>query len=81
MVYEKQQKLDQAINSYESLLARNLFTSAVRNNLAFLMAEPWPEARREPEGSGGGSCGIFRQYILSLEVGLPEPEAPQGHLL
>ena len=58
-VCEKQQKVDQAINSYESLLARNLFTSAVRNNLAFLMAEPLPEARREPEGSEGGSCGIL----------------------
>jgi tetratricopeptide (TPR) repeat protein len=43
-VYEKQQKFDQAINCYEGLLARNLFTSVVRNNLAFLMAEHRPTA-------------------------------------
>jgi Tfp pilus assembly protein PilF len=38
-VYERQQKFDKAINLYNSLLARNLFASLARNNLAYLMAE------------------------------------------
>ena len=43
-VYERQQKFDQAINLYNSLLARNLFTALARNNLAYLMAEHQPTA-------------------------------------
>jgi tetratricopeptide (TPR) repeat protein len=44
-VYERQNKFDQAITLYNSLLARNLFTSLARNNLAYLMAahQPTPE--------------------------------------
>ncbi|MDP1761202.1 MAG: tetratricopeptide repeat protein, partial [Deltaproteobacteria bacterium] len=43
-VYERQQQFDQAINLYNSLLARNLFTSLARNNLAYLLAEHQPTA-------------------------------------
>ncbi len=44
-VYERQQKFDQAVNLYNSLLARDLFPSLARNNLAYLLAEhqPTPE--------------------------------------
>jgi tetratricopeptide (TPR) repeat protein len=43
-VYERQQKFDQAIDLYNSLLARNLFTPLARNNLAYLLAEHRPTA-------------------------------------
>jgi tetratricopeptide (TPR) repeat protein len=43
-LYERQQQFDQAINLYNSLLARNLFTSLARNNLAYLLAEHQPTA-------------------------------------
>jgi len=43
-VYEQQQQFDQAINLYNSLLARNLFPTLARNNLAYLMAEHRPTA-------------------------------------
>jgi tetratricopeptide (TPR) repeat protein len=43
-VYEQQKKFDELINLYESLLARNLFTSLARNYLAFLLAEHRPTA-------------------------------------
>jgi tetratricopeptide (TPR) repeat protein len=43
-VYERQQKFDQAMDLYNSLLARNLFTSLARNNLAYLLAEHRPTA-------------------------------------
>jgi tetratricopeptide (TPR) repeat protein len=43
-VYERQQKFDKAIDLYNSLLARNLFTSLARNNLAYLLAEHQPTA-------------------------------------
>jgi tetratricopeptide (TPR) repeat protein len=43
-VYEQQQKFDQAINLYNSLLARNLFPTLARNNLAYLLAEHQPTA-------------------------------------
>ncbi len=43
-IYERQQKFDKAINLYNSLLARNLFTTLARNNLAYLMAEYQPTA-------------------------------------
>ncbi|MFA4902022.1 MAG: tetratricopeptide repeat protein [Desulfobaccales bacterium] len=38
-VYEQDKKYDKAINLYNSLLARNLFTPLARNNQAFLIAE------------------------------------------
>ena len=38
-VYEQEQKYDKAINLYNSLLARNLFTPLARNNQAYLIAE------------------------------------------
>jgi tetratricopeptide (TPR) repeat protein len=41
-VYERQHKFDKAITLYNSLLARNLFTTLARNNLAYLMAEHRP---------------------------------------
>ena len=41
-VYERQQKIDKAIDLYNSLLARNLFTALARNNLAYLLAEHQP---------------------------------------
>ena len=43
-VYERQQKFDQAIDLYNSLLARNLYTPLARNNLAYLLAEHQPTA-------------------------------------
>jgi tetratricopeptide (TPR) repeat protein len=43
-VYERQQKIDKAINLYNSLLARNLFVALARNNLAYLLAEHQPTA-------------------------------------
>lgn len=43
-VYERQQKFDKAINLYNSLLAKNLYTSLARNNMAYLMAEHQPTA-------------------------------------
>ena len=41
-VYEQQHKYDKAINLYNSLLARNLFTPLARNNQAYLIAEYEP---------------------------------------
>jgi Tfp pilus assembly protein PilF len=43
-VYERQQKIDRAINLYNGLLARNLFVALARNNLAYLLAEHQPTA-------------------------------------
>ena len=43
-IYERQQKFDKAIDLYNSLLARNLFASLARNNLAYLLAEHQPTA-------------------------------------
>ncbi len=44
-IYEQDHKYDKAINLYNSLLARNLFTPLARNNEAYLIAEyePTPE--------------------------------------
>ena len=64
-VYERQQKVDQAINLYNSLLARNLFTSLARNNLAFLMAEHRPTADN-----------LARAQKLSAETLEDNPEEP-----
>jgi tetratricopeptide (TPR) repeat protein len=41
-LYEQKHKYDQAINIYNSLLARNLFTPLARNNQAYLIAEHEP---------------------------------------
>ena len=43
-VYEQQKQFDQAIDLYNSLLARNLFPDLARNNLAYLLAEHRPTA-------------------------------------
>ncbi len=43
-VYEQQKKFNKAIDLYNSLLARNLFASLARNNLAYLLAEHQPTA-------------------------------------
>ncbi|MBU4447445.1 MAG: tetratricopeptide repeat protein [Proteobacteria bacterium] len=64
-VYERQQKFDQAINLYNSLLARNLFTSLAKNNLAYLMAEHQPTADN-----------LARAQKLSAETLEDNPEAP-----
>jgi Tfp pilus assembly protein PilF len=64
-VYERQQKFDQAINLYNSLLARNLFTSLARNNLAYLMAEHQPTADN-----------LARAQKLSAETLEDNPEEP-----
>ena len=64
-VYERQQKVDQAINLYNSLLARNLFTSLARNNLAYLMAEHQPTADN-----------LARAQKLSAESLEDNPEEP-----
>jgi tetratricopeptide (TPR) repeat protein len=44
-IYEQEHKYDKAINLYNSLLARNLFTPLASNNQAYLIAEyePTPE--------------------------------------
>ena len=64
-VYERQQKFDKAINLYNSLLARNLFTSLARNNLAYLMAEHQPT----PEN-------LARAQKLASETLEDHPEEP-----
>ena len=64
-VYEQQQKFDKAINLYNSLLARNLFTSLARNNLAYLMAEHQPTAEN-----------LARAQKLSSETLEENPEEP-----
>lgn len=64
-VYERQQKVDQAINLYNSLLARNLFTSLAKNNLAYLMAEHQPTADN-----------LARAQKLSAETLEDNPEEP-----
>jgi len=64
-VYERQQKFDKAIILYNSLLARNLFTSLARNNLAYLMAEHQPT----PEN-------LARAHKLSSETLEDHPEEP-----
>ena len=64
-VYERQQKFDKAINLYNSLLARNLFASLARNNLAYLMAEHQPTAEN-----------LARAQKLSSETLEENPEEP-----
>jgi tetratricopeptide (TPR) repeat protein len=64
-VYERQQKFDQAINLYNSLLARNLFTSLARNNLAYLLAEHQPTADN-----------LIRAQKLSSETLADNPGVP-----
>jgi len=64
-LYERQQKFDQAINLYNSLLAKNLFTSLARNNLAYLMAEHQPTADN-----------LARAQKLSAETLEENPEEP-----
>ena len=64
-VYEQQQKIDKAINLYNSLLARNLFASLARNNLAYLMAEHQPTAEN-----------LARAQKLSSETLEENPEEP-----
>lgn len=64
-VYERQQKVDQAINLYNSLLAQNLFSSLARNNLAYLMAEHQPTANN-----------LARAQKLSAETLEDNPEEP-----
>jgi tetratricopeptide (TPR) repeat protein len=57
--------VDQAINLYNSLLARKLFTSLARNNLAYLMAEHQPTADN-----------LARAQKLSAETLEDNPEEP-----
>ncbi len=64
-VYEGQQKFDQAMNLYNSLLARNLFADLARNNLAYLMAEHQPTA-----------ANLARARELSSETLDENPEDP-----
>jgi len=64
-VYEQQQKFDQAITLYNSLLARDLFTSLACNNLAYLMAEHQPT----PEN-------LARAQKLSSQTLEDHPEEP-----
>jgi tetratricopeptide (TPR) repeat protein len=64
-VYERQQKFDKAIILYNSLLARNLFTSLARNNLAYLLAEHQPSAEN-----------LARAQKLSSETLEDHPEEP-----
>jgi tetratricopeptide (TPR) repeat protein len=64
-VYEQQQKFDQAINLYNSLLAQNLFADLTRNNLAYLMAEHQPTADN-----------LVRAKKLSAETLEENPEDP-----
>ncbi|HLD47062.1 MAG TPA: tetratricopeptide repeat protein, partial [Desulfobaccales bacterium] len=64
-VYERQQKVDQAITLYNSLLARNLFTTLAKNNLAYLMAEHQPTADN-----------LARAQKLSGETLEDNPEEP-----
>jgi tetratricopeptide (TPR) repeat protein len=64
-VYERQQKFDKAIDLYSSLLARNLFASLARNNLAYLLAEYQPTANN-----------LARAQKLSAETLEDNPEEP-----
>jgi Tfp pilus assembly protein PilF len=64
-VYERQQKFDKAVDLYSSLLARNLFTSLARNNLAYLLAEHQPTADN-----------LARAQKLSSETLEEHPEEP-----
>jgi tetratricopeptide (TPR) repeat protein len=64
-VYERQQKVDQAISLDNSLLARNLITSPARNHLAFLLAEHQPAAD-----------DLARAQKLSSKTLEDNPEAP-----
>jgi len=64
-VYERQQKVDRAIDLYNSLLARNLFTGLARNNLAYLLAEHQPTAEH-----------LARAQKLSAETLEDNPEEP-----
>jgi tetratricopeptide (TPR) repeat protein len=64
-VYEGQQQFDQAINLYNSLLARNLVPYLARNNLAYLLAEHRPTAEN-----------LARAQNLSSEVLEENPEDP-----
>ncbi|HLD47305.1 MAG TPA: tetratricopeptide repeat protein, partial [Desulfobaccales bacterium] len=65
MVYEQQHKVDQATTLYNSLLARNLFTTLAKNNLAYLMAEHQPTADN-----------LARAQKLSAETLEDNPEEP-----
>jgi len=64
-LYERQRKVDRAIDLYNSLLARNLFTGLVRNNLAYLLAEHQPTAEH-----------LARAQELSAETLEDNPEDP-----
>ena len=64
-VYEGQQQFDQAINLYNSLLARDLFPYLARNNLAYLLAEHRPAAEN-----------LARAQKLSSEALEENPEEP-----
>ena len=64
-VYERQHQFNKAINLYNSLLARNLFASLARNNLAYLLAEHQPS----PES-------LARAQKLSSETLEEHPEEP-----
>ena len=64
-VYERQQKVDQAITLYNSLLARDLFSSLAKNNLAYLLAEYRPTAEN-----------LARAQKLSAETLEDNPEDP-----
>jgi tetratricopeptide (TPR) repeat protein len=64
-VYERQQKFDQAISLYNHLLARNLFPTLARNNLAYLLAEHRPTAEN-----------LARAKRLSIATLDEDPEEP-----
>jgi tetratricopeptide (TPR) repeat protein len=64
-LYEQQHQHKKAITLYSSLLARNLFPSLARNNLAYLMAEYQPTA-----------VNLQRAHKLSAQTLEDHPEEP-----
>jgi tetratricopeptide (TPR) repeat protein len=64
-IYEGQRQFDQAIDLYNSLLARDLFADLARNNLAYLLAEHRPTAEN-----------LDRAEKLSFEALEENPEDP-----
>ena len=64
-VYERKQQYDKAISLYNSLLAKNLFTSLVSNNMAYLLAEHQPTAEN-----------LARAQKLASEALEDHPEEP-----
>jgi tetratricopeptide (TPR) repeat protein len=64
-VYEQQHNFEKAITLYNSLLARNMFATLARNNLAYLLAEYQPTAEN-----------LQRARKLSADTLADHPEEP-----